>query len=96
MSFAAGPRFCDKHPRNGRSLAGIFVTLNPPTKPMVAEAAAAGFADTQFGRIPRIQILTIEGPLEHREFARLPAVDSSAFKKAPKEKKTSEQAGFEF
>ncbi|MFN4274364.1 MAG: restriction endonuclease [Aliihoeflea sp.] len=78
-----------------KALTGIFVTLLPPTKPMVAEAAAAGFAETQFGRIPKIQILTIEGLLDHREFARLPAVDASSFRKAPKEKKDN-QAGFEF
>ncbi|WP_186387278.1 site-specific DNA-methyltransferase [Stappia sp. TSB10P1A] len=69
-----------------KALVGLFVTLTPPTKPMIAEAAAAGFADTAFGRVPRLQILTIEGILEHREVPRLPAVDSSAFKKAPKEK----------
>jgi site-specific DNA-methyltransferase (adenine-specific) len=78
-----------------KALTGIFVTLLPPTKPMVAEAAAAGFAETAFGRIPRIQILTIEGLLEHREFARLPAVDSSSFKKAPKEQAKT-QTGFDF
>lgn len=69
-----------------KALVGLFVTLTPPTKPMIAEAAAAGFADTAFGRVPRLQILTIEGILDHREVPRLPAVDSSAFKKAPKEK----------
>ncbi|MDP3895587.1 MAG: site-specific DNA-methyltransferase [Mesorhizobium sp.] len=78
-----------------KALAGIFVTLLPPTKPMIAEAAAAGFADTAFGRIPRIQILTVEGLLDHREFARLPAIDSSSFKKAPKEKQPG-QEGFDF
>lgn len=78
-----------------KALTGIFVTLLPPTKPMIAEAAAAGFAETAFGRIPKIQILTIEGLLEHREFARLPAVDASSFRKAPKEKRDN-QTGFEF
>lgn len=75
-----------------KALVGLFVTLEPPTKPMVAEAAAAGFAETAFGRIPRIQILTIQGLLEFREFARLPAVDASAFRKAPKEKSTDQGA----
>jgi site-specific DNA-methyltransferase (adenine-specific) len=72
------------------ALCGLFVTLEKPTKPMIAEAAAAGFADTAFGRIPRLQILTVEGILEHREFPRLPAVDASAFKKAPKETKSTQ------
>ena len=70
-----------------KALVGLFVTLNPPTKPMIAEAAAAGFAETDFGRIPRIQILTIEGMLNFKEVPRLPAIDASSFKKAPKEKK---------
>ena len=41
---------------------GIFLTLTPPTKPMITEAAAAGFYESEFwGRkFPRIQILTIE------------------------------------
>ena len=69
-----------------KALAGLFVTLEKPTKPMIAEAAAAGFAETDYGRIPRLQILTIEGLLDYSEFARLPVVDSTAFKKAPKEK----------
>ena len=74
-----------------KALCGLFITLKEPTRQMVAEAAAAGFADTQFGRIPRIQILTIEGLLANTEFARLPAIDSSVFKKAPKEKPKGEQ-----
>ena len=78
-----------------KALTGIFITLNPPTRQMVSEAAAAGFAETQFGRIPRIQILTVEGLLNYTESARLPAVDSSAFRKAPREK-TQDQAGFGF
>lgn len=75
-----------------KALTGIFVTLNPPTRPMIAEAAAAGFAETVFGRIPRIQILTIEGLLDYREVARLPAIDSSSFKKAPKEKRQDQDS----
>ncbi|MCU0832492.1 MAG: hypothetical protein MUC58_13460 [Rhizobiaceae bacterium] len=74
-----------------KALVGIFITLNEPTKPMKAEAAAAGFADTTWGRVPRIQILTIEGLLSYSEAARLPVVDSSAFKKAPKEKPKGDQ-----
>jgi hypothetical protein len=40
---------------------GVFVTLSEPTKPMIAEAAKAGFYTAGNGRqYPRIQILTIE------------------------------------
>lgn len=45
--------------------------------------------------LTRIQILTIEGLLNYSEAPRLPAVDSSAFRKAPKEKK-DDQSGFDF
>ncbi len=76
-----------------KALVGIFITLNEPTKPMKAEAAAAGFAETDYGRVPRIQILTIEGLLNFSESARLPVVDSSAFKKAPKEKVSAKDQG---
>jgi len=40
---------------------GIFVTLNEPTRGMVADAAAYGFVPrTPHGRLPRIQVVTIE------------------------------------
>jgi adenine specific DNA methylase Mod len=40
--------------------AGIFVCLEPPTKEMLTEAAAAGFLETWAGRFPKIQIRTVE------------------------------------
>lgn len=47
---------------------GLFVTLVPPTKPMLKEAASAGFYRAGNGRdYPKIQILTIEGLLSSRE-----------------------------
>ena len=68
---------------------GLFVTLAPPTKPMAAEAAAAGFykspnVDRNF---PKIQILTIEGLLNGREQAVYPDLTRGGltFKKAKKE-----------
>lgn len=74
-----------------KALVGVLVTLNEPTKPMIKEAAAAGFEETQWGRIPRIQILTIEGILVHREFARLPGAEPIGFRKAKRETKKTEQ-----
>jgi hypothetical protein len=40
---------------------GALITLREPTKPMLAEAAAAGFYESKDlpGRYPRLQILTI-------------------------------------
>jgi DNA modification methylase len=73
-----------------KALVGIFLTLHAPTKPMEKEAAAAGFAETDYGRIPRIQILTIDDILSFRKVPRLPVVDSSAFKKAKREEKSSQ------
>ena len=49
---------------------GLFVTLNPPTRPMTLEAASAGlyvperYPDHQY---PRLQILTIEDLLSGEE-----------------------------
>lgn len=64
---------------------GLFVTLNEPTKPMVAEAAAAGFYESPTGKqFPRIQILKIEDLLEGKDAARYPSLDAGGltFKKA--------------
>lgn len=68
---------------------GLFVTLKPPTKPMLKEAASAGFYTASNGRdYPRIQILTIEGLLTGRqrpEFFDM-NLGELTFKKAQQEK----------
>lgn len=66
---------------------GIFLTLTPPTKPMITEAAAAGqFEMEGFSPVPRIQIVSIEEALQLRDRAvRLPARRDDAFKKAKRE-----------
>ena len=49
---------------------GIFVTLEPPTKPMVQEAIDAGSFEVVFGNkfeFPKIQILTIEEILKGKQ-----------------------------
>jgi adenine specific DNA methylase Mod len=64
---------------------GLFVTLNAPTKPMIAEAAAAGFYKSPAGGVfPKIQILEIEKLIEHHDEARYPHLDAGSltFKKA--------------
>ncbi|HOV03770.1 MAG TPA: DNA methyltransferase [Kaistiaceae bacterium] len=77
-----------------KALVGLFITLKEPTKPMIAEAASAGFAEIDMGTgtatFPRIQILTIDGLLSGREHPRLPIIDSTAFRRAPKEKKQNQ------
>lgn len=72
-----------------KAMIGLFVTLNPPTRQMVAEAANAGFVETDNGRYSRIQILTIEGIFDFREVPRLPVIDAGGFKKAPRERAKS-------
>jgi site-specific DNA-methyltransferase (adenine-specific) len=39
---------------------GLFICLGQPTAAMVREAAAAGFAQTVHGKIPRLQIVSIQ------------------------------------
>lgn len=61
---------------------GIFLALSDPTKPMLKEAASMGFYETDFGRYPRLQILTIAEVLEGKR-PRLPVIDvGAAYKRA--------------
>ena len=61
---------------------GIFLTLNRATKPMEAEAAAAGFYENDFGRYPRLQIFTVEDALRGAR-PRIPVIDTgAAFRRA--------------
>jgi site-specific DNA-methyltransferase (adenine-specific) len=43
-----------------RAKIGIYVTLEAPTGPMIKEAAGAGIYDGLTGKVPKIQIVTIE------------------------------------
>lgn len=74
--------------REGASL-GLFVTLTPPTQPMIAEAASAGFYTSPHqGKFPKIQVLTIAGLLAGRERPSYPdlSLGAATFKKAAVEK----------
>jgi len=70
------------------AVAGLFLTLDPPTAPMIAEAASVGFYKTALlgseYSYPRIQILTIEGLLSGRERPQLPFGATAALKQAEK------------
>ncbi|HLX81609.1 MAG TPA: DNA methyltransferase [Burkholderiales bacterium] len=73
---------------------GLFVTLTPPTKEMIKEAASAGFYESPLhGDYPCLQILTVEGLLEGKESAKFPdmAYGGQTFKKAKAENKTKDQ-----
>ncbi len=66
---------------------GVFLTLTPPTRPMLAEAAAAGLHEEPgFAPVPRLQIVTVEDAMALRDRAvALPARRDDAFRKAPVE-----------
>lgn len=65
---------------------GVFLTLAPPTHPMIAEAASTGFYELGGRKYPRLQIITIEDALKGEKPA-IPLVDTgAAFKRAAREK----------
>jgi hypothetical protein len=78
-----------------RAEAGLFVTLVPPTKPMIEEAAKAGFFDSPFGnkRHPRLQILTIEALRNGAKPDLPPLAIDAAFRRAEKEDLTEQKQG---
>jgi len=64
---------------------GVFLTLEPPTRPMEREAASAGFYTLGERQYPRLQIITVEQALNGMKPA-IPLVDTgAAFKRAVKE-----------
>ena len=71
---------------------GVLITLQEPTQPMRTKSASSGFYDSQWGRHPRIQILTVADLLNGKGIDYPPAsLVNVTFKKAPKAKtKTNE------
>ena len=64
---------------------GALLTLNPPTGPMVAAAAAAGIYVSPWGHHPRLQILTAEQLLAGKGIDMPPLGQVNVtFKKAPR------------
>ena len=63
---------------------GLFLTLAPPTKAMLTEAAAAGFYESPNGKkCARLQLLTIEGLLDKTQRAEHPDYEpDTGYKKA--------------
>lgn len=62
---------------------GALLTLEDATKPMLTEAAAAGFYKSPFGSHPRLQVRTIAELLEGKSLD-YPHVANVTFKRAPK------------
>jgi DNA methylase/Restriction endonuclease len=65
----------------------VFLTLEPPTRGMKTQAAAAGFYKPEGWRIsfPKIQIVTVEDLFKPSNPLHLPLQDTSVFKKAKRE-----------
>jgi site-specific DNA-methyltransferase (adenine-specific) len=78
---------------------GVLVTLEPPSAPMVTEAASAGFYESPGWnrRYPKLQILTIEGLLGGVERLERPPM-AVTFKQAQRGQAnaTGKQGGFDF
>jgi site-specific DNA-methyltransferase (adenine-specific) len=69
---------------------GAFISMAPPTAPMLKEAATAGFYEP--GHLPgltfpRLQILTIEELLAEKKLAYPRIAPDVTFKKAPRQRK---------
>ena len=75
---------------------GLFLTLQPPTRPMEAEATSAGFYTPEHfpdNHYPRIQILTIEDLLNDTKRADYPRLAPEAtFRRAPRRRNAGTQA----
>jgi len=74
---------------------GLFVTLAPPTKPMIVEATNAGFYESPaHGAFPKIQILSIQGLLSGKETPLYPDLSRGGltFKKAKTETENTKQS----
>ena len=72
---------------------GVFITLNSPTRPMIQEAASAGFyVPDHFPnlRFPRLQILTIEELFSDREALYPRGGPQATFKQAPRRQRSDE------
>jgi site-specific DNA-methyltransferase (adenine-specific) len=53
---------------------GVFISLEPHTQPMVKEAAGAGLYEGLTGKVPKIQLFTVEELLEGKR-PRIPLVE---------------------
>jgi len=66
---------------NEQAKIGVFISLVEPTKPMLVEAVKAGYYETQVGKYPKIQMLTIAELFKGKK-PDIPLVDPSFLKKA--------------
>jgi site-specific DNA-methyltransferase (adenine-specific) len=69
--------------------AGVFLTIEPPTKPMIETIATSGTVKTPIGMFPILQLLTLEDFFSGKKL-KLPA-ENITFKRAGTHKKEAEQ-----
>jgi DNA modification methylase len=70
-----------------KAVMGVLITMDEPTREMRKEAATGEFYKSQWGKHPKLQLLTIEDLLGGKTINRPPDSQTSAtFKKAPKAK----------
>ncbi len=76
-----------------KSVIGVFITLEKPTRDMLTESVSAGYYESQLWqkKYPRLQILTIEDLLEGKQIDMPPA--HGTFKQAVKEDKPGPYQG---
>lgn len=68
-----------------RAKIGVYISLNEHTRPMIEAAAAAGLYDSPIGKVPKIQLLTIEELFAGKR-PRVPLLERS-FKAAAREQR---------
>ncbi len=76
-----------------KSVIGIFITLQPPTRDMLKEAVSAGFYQSQWGSFPRLQILTIADLLDGTATALYPRMNAATFKRAARQRRPQGEQG---
>ncbi len=78
---------------NENATIGVFLTLDPPTRPMLTEAAEKGFYHSPGWNkdYPRLQILTVEDLLAGKTVDLPPNIDT--YKKAQKMVAESDDQG---
>lgn len=72
---------------------GVLISMDAPTKPMLKEAAEAGFYTGSYftDKYPRLQLLSIEDLLKGQKIEYPRAIVDATFKKAPKSRKAAEE-----
>jgi DNA modification methylase len=69
-----------------RATQGVLLSLEEPSRQMCAEAASAGSVDTAWGRMPRVQLVTVGDILARTAKLQLPPARQlgTTFKRAPR------------